>query len=127
MYQVYVRVENGIVTAVNSSAFMTLQKGWVQIDEGDGDKFHHAQNNYFPTPILNTDGCYRFKYDGKAIVPRTSVELAADLASRPAAQPTMETRLTQLETELVSLKTTTFAIQSKVDAIEAESIIQQGV
>lgn len=58
MYKVYVRVngENDIM-AINSDAFMPrpVPDGWVQIDEGEGDKYHHAQNNYLEGGLWNAD------------------------------------------------------------------------
>ena len=45
-YKVYRRVVNGKVE-YNSSAFLTDLTGWELIDEGVGDKYLHAQHNYF--------------------------------------------------------------------------------
>lgn len=122
MYKVYIKPINGIVTAVNSSAFVSLQKGWVQIAEGEGDRYHHAQNNYFPLPIVTGDGCYRYKFDGKQVIERTAAELAADLAARPAPPPTAEQRIQALETELATLKTTAATLTTKVDAMKTEPV-----
>lgn len=61
-YIVYVKPnENNHITAVNSSAFLTDTTGWVEIDRGSGDKYHHAQGNYFEMPIITEDGAYRYK------------------------------------------------------------------
>ena len=67
-YIVYVKPnESGYITAVNSSAFLTDTTGWVEIDRGYGDKYHHAQGNYFPQPIITDSGAYRYKLvDGMA-------------------------------------------------------------
>lgn len=46
-YIVYVKTDSsGRITAINSSAFLSETDGWVQIDSGVGDKYHHAQGNY---------------------------------------------------------------------------------
>ena len=38
MYKVYIQTNQyGIVTAINSSAFLPDTTGWTQIDEGEGD------------------------------------------------------------------------------------------
>ena len=68
-YIVYVTVnESGYITAVNSSAFLTDTTGWVEIDRGYGDKYHHAQGNYFENPIMTMGGAYRYKLmDGEAV------------------------------------------------------------
>lgn len=67
-YLVYVKPnESGHITAVNSSGFLTDTAGWVQIDSGCGDKYHHAQGNYFPLCIITGGGACRYKLvDGKA-------------------------------------------------------------
>ena len=62
-YQVYVFVdsENRIVD-VNSSAFLPDTTDWIQIDEGAGDRYHHAQGNYFPKPKYDKRGIPRYSY-----------------------------------------------------------------
>lgn len=61
-YIVYVKPnDQGLITAVNSSEFLSDTTGWVEIDRGYGDKYHHAQGNYFPQPIMTMGGAYRYK------------------------------------------------------------------
>lgn len=61
-YIVYVKPNsNGYITAVNSSAFLTDITEWVEIDFGYGDKYHHAQGNYFTKPIFTDGGAYCYK------------------------------------------------------------------
>ena len=61
-YIVYVKQnENGYITAIDSSAFLTDITGWVEINSGYGDKYHHAQGNYFPEPIYTINGACRYK------------------------------------------------------------------
>lgn len=68
-YVVYVKTnEAGCITAVHSSAFLSDLIGWTEIDSGTGDKYHHAQGNYFPLPLMTEDGAYRYKLaDGKPV------------------------------------------------------------
>lgn len=68
-YIVYVKLNsNGYITAVNSSAFLADTTGLVEIDRGYGDKYHHAQGNFFPKPIYTDGGACRYKLvDGKAV------------------------------------------------------------
>ena len=99
-YIVYVKPnENGYITAVNSSAFLADTTGWVEIDRGNGDKYHHAQGNYFPLPIITDGGAYRYKLvDGKP-VECTAEEIAAqEEAMKPVPTPTLESRMETLET-----------------------------
>ena len=90
---------NGYITAVNSSAFLTGTTGWTEIDHGYGDKYHHAQGNYFPQPIITMGGAYRYKLvDGKPVA-CTAEEIAQqEEALRPEPTPTLENRVETLET-----------------------------
>ena len=88
MYKVYVKTDDtGRIVSVNSDAFMPNTDGWEQIDEGDGDKFMHAQGNYFPQPIMTIEGVPRYKLvDGKA-VERTAKEIQSDIDAIPPPPP----------------------------------------
>ncbi|MDY4140828.1 MAG: hypothetical protein SOY30_16055 [Eubacteriales bacterium] len=97
-YKVLVRVDDAErVVEINSSAFITNTDGWVEIDSGMGDKFHHAQGNYMPGPLMDERGVYRYKLvDGK-VVERTAEEMDADYVP-PEQRPTTEQRVDALET-----------------------------
>ena len=68
-YIVYVKIDDkGCITEVNSSVFLTDTTDWIEIDRGYGDRFGHAQGNYFPQPIYTDGGACRYKLvDGKAL------------------------------------------------------------
>lgn len=88
-YIVYVKPnDSGYITAVNSSAFLTNTAGWVEIDSGYGDKYHHAQGNFFPDSILTEGGAYRYKLvDGKPME-CTAEEIAQqEEANKPISTP----------------------------------------
>ena len=97
-YGVYVREDDaGRIYAINSDAFISNTQGWVKIDEGYGDRYHHAQGNYLPLPLMDERGVYRYKLvDGK-VVERTQKEMDADYVP-PAQRPTTEQRVDALET-----------------------------
>ncbi len=81
IYVVYVQVNEGAcVVAVDSSVFLTQTEGWVEVDQGAGDRYHHAQGNYLPKPLYTQDGIPRYKLENGAVVERSQEELAADLA-----------------------------------------------
>ena len=86
---VYVKTnDSGYITAVNSSAFLADTTGWTEIDHGYGDKYHHAQGNYFPEPIYTEVGAYRYKLiDGKPVACTTEEIAAQEDALRPAPVP----------------------------------------
>ena len=96
---VYAKTDSGgYITAVNSSAFLTDTTGWTEIDRGYGDKYHHAQGNYFPLPIITVGGAYRYRVvDGKP-VECTPEEIAAqEEALKPVPTPSLENRVEALE------------------------------
>lgn len=67
------------VTDINSEIFISDFSGWTEIDSGDGDKFAHAQGNYLPMPLIDENGCYRYKYENGEISERSAGEMAADM------------------------------------------------
>ena len=97
-YKVLVRVDDaGRVVEINSSAFVQDASGWVKIDSGFGDRYHHAQGNYLDGPLMDERGIYRYKMvDGKPIE-RTQEEMDADYTT-PEQKPTTEQRVDALET-----------------------------
>ena len=103
-YIVYVKTDDtNRITAVNSSAFLRDVTGWAEIDSGFGDRYHHAQGNYFSKPIMDERGIYRYKLEKGKPVERTQEEMDADYAP-PVQQPTQEERIAQLEEELKAAK-----------------------
>lgn len=81
-YQVYIVIDGkNRIVSVDSSAFISDTTGWVQIDEGIGDRYHHAQGNYFPKPKYDERGIPRYAYvpDGSPKWrERTQEEMDAD-------------------------------------------------
>ena len=84
-YIVYVKPnENSYITTVDSSAFLSDTAGWVEIDRGTGDRYHHAQGNYFETPIITEGGAYRYKLVNGKVVECAPEEIKAqEEANRP--------------------------------------------
>ena len=78
-YIVYVRTdEQSRILEANSSAFLTDTTGWTAIDEGLGDKYHHAQGNYFDGGLYTNDGIPRYALAAGAPVLRSDEEIDAD-------------------------------------------------
>ena len=100
-YIVYVKAsESGYITAVNSSAFLTDTTEWVEIDSDYGDKYHHAQRNYFPEPIYTKNGAYRYKLvDGKPMECTAEEITQQEEANVSTSTPTQEERISKLEEE----------------------------
>ena len=59
---VYVKLNNeGYIIDVNSDIFIDDFNGWIKIDEGEGEKYTHAQTCYFDEPIVDEYGRFKFK------------------------------------------------------------------
>lgn len=89
--------ERNLIVSVNSSAFVFGEE-WVQIDEGVGDRYHHAQGNYFKTPIYDDRGIPRYAYvpdSEPAWRERTKEEMDADYVP-PMVKPSAEELLDAL-------------------------------
>lgn len=97
-YVVYVKVDEfNRVTSINSSEFLTDVTGWTGIDSGYGDKYHHAQGNYFDKPLYDERGICRYKLVNGKPIERTQEEMDADYVE-PEVKPTTEQRVDALET-----------------------------
>ena len=67
--------------------------GWVQIDEGYGDRFSLAQSHYLDGGLYTTQGIPRYKYEDGACVLRSEAEIAADRDALPKPQPSQLDRV----------------------------------
>ena len=67
--------------------------GWVQIDEGYGDRFSLAQSHYLDGGLYTMQGIPRYKYEGGACVLRSEEEIAADRDALPKPQPSQLDRV----------------------------------
>ena len=104
IYQVYVKINDSrLITEVDSSGFLSDMSNWIQIDEGSGIRYYHAQNNYFDKPIRDERGICRYKLEDGKPVERTQEEMDADYVP-PIPQPTDAERIQQLEEELKAAK-----------------------
>jgi hypothetical protein len=108
-YIVYVKTNsNGYITHVNSSAFLYDTTGWIAIDSGWGDKYHHAQGNYFPESIITDGGAYRYKLvQGKPAECTPEEITAQEEVSKPAHGPSgdLESRVATVESDVAALTT----------------------
>ena len=117
-YVVYVKVdESNRITAINSSEFLTDVTGWTEIDSGYGDKYHHAQGNYFDKPLCDERGICRYKLVNGRPVERTQEEMDADYVP-PEVKPTDTERILQLESEKKLLTAQVQALSDRNDFME---------
>ena len=80
------RCEGGYTTPADPT-------GWIEIDEGTGDKYNLCQSHYFDGGLYTMDGIPRYRWDGKQAVERTEDELEADRANIPEPAPTQLDRV----------------------------------
>lgn len=96
-YEVYVKIDKqNRIIAINSSAFLDNVETWIKIDEGLGDKYHHAQNHYFDKPIFTNYGVPRYKLVDGQPVERTAEEIEADKPKPSKPQSTVKELQEQL-------------------------------
>lgn len=119
MYSVFIKTDDaGRIIAVNSDAFLSSVEGWTQIDSGTGDRYHHAQGNYFPKPLTDEEGIYQYKLVDGCAVERTEAEKAADRqedGETPSPAPSdLENRLKTAETGIAEISETLDMILSGV-------------
>jgi len=85
-YQVFVRADRqGRVVEIASSAYRPDEEGFVQIDEGPGDRFRHAQGNYLPGGLTDGRGVYRYALRGGVLTACSQEEMDEDYAAQLAA------------------------------------------
>ncbi len=75
--------------------------GWLEIDEGNRDRYNLCQSHYFDGGLYTTDGIPRYLWDGSAAVLRSEDELEADRAEISKLEPStdLEARVAALEAD----------------------------
>lgn len=69
-YKVYVSLQDGYVTSINSEIFLSQEEmdSMTEIGKGQGDKYAHAQSQYLPKGLVDEYGRYNYKFaDGKVV------------------------------------------------------------
>ena len=104
MVCVYIKTDDWRnVTGVNSGIFLKDAGGWIKIDEGEGDRYAHAQGNYFAKPIADAYGIYTYKYENGAVREKTEEEKEKERENLPKPQPGEGERLAALESAVMEL------------------------
>lgn len=77
--KVYIKIDDkDRVIDINSEVFISDFSGWIEIDNGTGDRYRLAQTNYLPNPLITDEGYYRYKYTNGGIVERSEEEISGD-------------------------------------------------
>ena len=67
--KVYIRINtNNEIIDINSEIFIQDLTNWIEIDSGFGDKYAHAQSQYFDKPLIDDEGKWNYKYINGKIV-----------------------------------------------------------
>lgn len=69
-YKVYVSLQDGYITSINSEIFLSQEEiqTMTEIDKGEGDKYAHAQSQYLEKGLVDEHGRYNYKFvEGKVI------------------------------------------------------------
>lgn len=65
---VYIKTNaDGYITEVGSDIFIRDFIGWIKIDSGRGDKYAHAQSQYFNKPLIDELGKFNYKYENSIV------------------------------------------------------------
>ena len=104
-YTVYTKTDDSnVIIAINSSAFLSDVTEWTEIDEGEGDKYHHAQNHYLPAGLTDENGIFNYKLvNGKPML-RTAEEKAPELECIAATQEISELKSKLAATDYIAAK-----------------------
>ncbi len=109
--------ERNRIIAIDSDSFIQDKSEWIEIDSGYGDKYYHAQTQYLPTPLINLDGFYRYKFINNEILERTKEEIQQD-KEEIVTPITDQERIEQLELENDQLKKEVQTLSEKNTFIE---------
>lgn len=99
MYKVYVKLnEDKCITLIDSEIFLSddeIQE-MTRIDEGEGDKYAHAQSQYLEKSLYDELGRYNYKYIDGVVV-----EIAEEDKPTPTAQKSEPTEQEKINAQLM--------------------------
>lgn len=98
-YKIYIKTDkNNCITGVESDLTLEDTSGYIQIDEGIGDKYSHAQGNYLDKGLMDSNGKYNYKYVNNEVVELTDEEkesLFPTQVQQPTEQQILNAKLLQ--------------------------------
>lgn len=104
-YKVYVSLQDGYITSINSDIFLSEEEKstMTEIDQGQGDKYAHAQSQYLEKGLIDEQGRYNYKFlEGKVI---EIAEAEKPTIEEPKAVPTEQEKINaQLMLQIAQLK-----------------------
>lgn len=104
-HKVYVSLQDGYITSINSDIFLSQEEMSImtEIDQGQGDKYAHAQSQYLEKGLVDEKGRYNYKYvEGKVI---EVAEGDKPTIEEPKSVPTEQEKINaQLMLQIAQLK-----------------------
>jgi len=120
-FSVYIKTDDqGRVIGINSDAFLSSLDGWEKIAEGHGDKFHHAQGNFFPLPLTDENGVFRYKLENGQPIERTQEEMDADY-TQPEDVPATDAG--NLAAEVEALRESNAQLQEALELLLSGEVV----
>lgn len=104
-YKVYVSLQDGYITSINSDIFLSKEEiqTMTEIDQGQGDKYAHAQSQYLEKGLVDEHGRYNYKFVKNKVV--EVAEKDKPTIEEPKAVPTEQEKINaQLMLQIAQLK-----------------------
>ena len=121
---VYIKTDSdGNITDINSDIFIEDTENWIKIDEGTGDKYAHAQGNYFSESVITENGIYRYKYIDNEVVEKTAEEIENETENNENDTEFSETE--RIQAEMLLNQERIITKQNEHDEILAELLLGQ--
>lgn len=106
MYKVYVELnDDKCITSINSEIFLSEEEiqTMTEIDQGQGDKYVHAQSQYLEKGLVDEQGRYNYKFVEGKVVEIAEGDKPAPTA--PKKEPTEQEKINaQLMLQIAQLK-----------------------
>lgn len=104
-YKVYVSLQDGYITSINSDIFLSEEEmsTMTEIDQGQGDKYAHAQSQYLEKGLVDEQGRYNYKFVAGKVVEVAEAEKPT--IEEPKAVPTEQEKINaQLMLQIAQIK-----------------------
>lgn len=102
-FKVYVKIDqNKCITNIVSDLILKDTTNYIQIDEGFGDKYCHAQGNYLDKGLMDFQGRYNYKLIDQKVIELTDEEkeeLYPPITPQPSSTDVIIAKLMKLNAE----------------------------
>lgn len=78
--KVFIKIDdNNRVIDIDSSVFISDTTDWIEVDEGYGDKYVHAQGMYLEKPLFDERFTHNYIYEGNVLRETTEEEKLSEV------------------------------------------------